>query len=111
MLRLFVRCMVLAAVPHLCCHTASALGNTNFFDLKGDQHVGGMWKHVDLTDLRFAEPPPGVYPEPTVPGFPTLPDSYTVYYGFDQYLVQFKDKLQRGYGLFGRASVSDQQRD
>ncbi len=81
--------------------------NTNFFDLKGDQHVGGMWKHVDLTDLSFAEPPPGVYPEPTVPGFPTLPDSYTVYYGFDQYLVQFKDKPQRGYGLFGRASISD----
>ena len=81
--------------------------NTNFFDRKGDHHVGGMWKHVDLTDLSFAEPPPGVYPEPTVPGFPTLPDSYTIYYGFDQYLVEFKDKLQRGYGLFGRASISD----
>ena len=80
---------------------------TDFFDLKGDHHVGGMWKHVDLTDLRFAEPPPGVYPEPTVPGFPTLPDSYTIYYGFDQYLVQFNDKQQRGYGLFGRASISD----
>lgn len=81
--------------------------NTNFFDRKGDHHVGGMWKHVDLTDLRFAEPPPGVYPEPTVPGFPTLPDSFTIYYGFDQYLVEFGDKQQRGYGLFGRASVSD----
>ena len=81
--------------------------NTNFFDRQGDHHVGGMWKHVDLTDLSFAEPPPGVYPEPTVPGFPTLPDSYTIYYGFDQYLVQFNDKQQRGYGLFGRASISD----
>ena len=81
--------------------------NTDFFDKKGTQHVGAMWKHVDLTDLSFAEPPPGVYPEPTVPGFPTLPDSYTVYYGFDQYLVEFRDKPGRGYGLFGRASVSD----
>ena len=81
--------------------------NTNFFDKKGDHHIGGMWKHVDLTDLSFAEPPPGVYPQPTVPGFPTLPDSYTIYYGFDQYLVQFDDKQQRGYGLFGRASISD----
>ena len=80
---------------------------TNFFGLNGDHHVGGMWKHVDLTDLSFAEPPPGVYPEPTVPGFPTLPDSFTVYYGFDQYLVQFADDPERGYGLFGRASVSD----
>ncbi len=81
--------------------------NTNFFGLPGDQHVGGMWKHVDLTDLSFAEPPPGVYPEPTVPGFPTLSDSYTIYTGFDQYLVQFSDKPKRGYGLFGRASISD----
>ncbi|MBA4015564.1 MAG: hypothetical protein C0483_00030 [Pirellula sp.] len=80
---------------------------TNFFGLNGDHHVGGMWKHVDLTDLSFAEPPPGVYPEPTVPGFPTLPDSFTVYYGFDQYLVQFADDPERGYGLFGRASISD----
>lgn len=90
--------------------------NSNFLGLPGDQHVGGMWKHVDLTDLRFAEPPPGEYPEPTVPGFPTRPDSYTIYYGFDQYLVQYSGNAQnsknakapkRGWGLFGRASVSD----
>jgi porin len=80
---------------------------TNFLGMKGSQHVGGMWKHVDLTDLTFAEPPPGVYPEPTVPGFPTISDSYTLYYGFDQYLVQFDDQEGRGYGLFGRASISD----
>ncbi len=80
---------------------------TNFFDMPGDQHVGGIWKHVDLTDLRFNEPPPGVYPEPTVPGFPTLDDSWTVYYGFDQYLVQYAGKDNKGWGLFGRASISD----
>lgn len=83
--------------------------NTNFFGRSGDHHVGGMWKHVDLTDLRFNEPPPGVYPEPTVPGFPTLSDSWTIYYGFDQYLVEFSDdpKARKGWGLFGRASISD----
>ncbi len=81
--------------------------NTRFFDRKGEQHVGGMWKHVDLTDLRFNEPPPGVYPEPTVPGFPTLSDSWTLYYGFDQYLVEFAGDSDRGWGLFGRASISD----
>ncbi len=80
---------------------------TKFFDKQGDQHVGALWKHVELTDLKFAEPPPGVYPEPTVPGFPTLSDSYTIYYGFDQYLVEFADKPDRGWGLFGRASISD----
>lgn len=77
------------------------------FELPGDVHVGGMWKHVDLTDLRFSEPPPGVYPEPTVPGFPTLSDSWTIYSGFDQYLVKFSAPGQRGWGLFGRASISD----
>lgn len=80
---------------------------TNFFGKQGDQHVGAIWKHVELTDLSFAEPPPGVYPEPTVPGFPTLNDSYTIYYGFDQYLVQYTDQPGRGFGLFGRASISD----
>ncbi len=80
---------------------------TNFLGKQGDQHVGAVWKHVALTDLSFAEPPPGVYPEPVVPGFPTLNDSYTIYYGFDQYLVQFSDQPGRGYGLFGRASISD----
>ncbi|MFO1040418.1 MAG: carbohydrate porin [Planctomycetaceae bacterium] len=80
---------------------------TRFFDKQGDQHIGALWKHVELTDLSFAEPPPGVYPEPTVPGFPTISDSYTLYYGFDQYLVEFADKPDHGFGLFARASISD----
>jgi porin len=79
---------------------------TNFFGMKGDQHIGGMWKHVDLNNLAFTEPPPGVYPQPTSAA-PTLPDSYTIYYGFDQYLVEFAEPNQRGWGLFGRASISD----
>ena len=78
-----------------------------FFDLPGEQHVGGIWKHVDLTNLRFNEPPPGVYPEPVVPGFPTLPNSWTIYHGFDQHFVQFDKDSTRGWGLFGRASLSD----
>lgn len=80
---------------------------TRFFDLPGEHHVGGMWKHVNLTDLRFNEPPPGQYPEPVVPGFPTLSDSYTIYYGFDQFVVQYSEKPQKGWGVFGRASISD----
>jgi porin len=80
---------------------------TQFFDLPGEQHVGGMWKHVALTDLKFEEPPPGVYPQPTVLGFPTLDDSFTIYYGFDQYLVQYAGEQGKGFGLFGRASISD----
>lgn len=81
--------------------------NTNFFGMRGEHHVGGIWKHVDLTDLRFNEPPPGQYPQPTVPNFPTKPDSWTTYYGFDQYLVEYGGDGQKGWGLFGRASISD----
>lgn len=80
--------------------------DTQYARLPGEFHLGGVWKHVPLTDLRFAEPPPGVYPEPTVPGFPTLEDSYTIYCGFDQYLVRFPE-YDRGWGMFGRASISD----
>lgn len=80
---------------------------TNFFNLPGEQHVGGLWKHVQLTDLRFNEPPPGVYPEPTVPGFPTLNDSYTIYYGMDQYFQVYDQESKRGWGMFARASISD----
>jgi porin len=71
---------------------------TNFLGMKGHQHVGGLWKHVELTDLSFAEPPPSVYPSPVVPGFATISDSYTIHDGFDQYLVQFADNPERGYG-------------
>lgn len=60
-----------------------------------------------MTDLRFSEPPPGVYPETRVPGFPTLGDSYTIYYGFDQYVRVYSEDTKRGWGLFGRASISD----
>ena len=66
-----------------------------------------MWKHLDQTDLRFNEPPPGEYPNTVVPGFPTLSDAYTIYVGADQYFVQFADNPERGYGIFTRASISD----
>ncbi|WP_168164173.1 carbohydrate porin [Pirellula sp. SH-Sr6A] len=81
--------------------------NTGAFDRPGDVHVGGMWKKVDLTDLQFNEPPPGVYPQPVVPGFQTKSDSWTLYSGFDQYLKQFEAGERKGWGLFGRASISD----
>lgn len=80
---------------------------TNFLDLPGQQHVGGLWKHLALTNLAFDEPPPGVYPYQALPGTPTLNDSYTIYYGFDQYLRVYSEETKRGWGLFGRASISD----
>ena len=81
--------------------------NSNFFDLPGEHHFGGIWKHHPLNNIAFTPPPPGVYPEPVNPGSPTLPDSYTLYYGGDQYLVNYGGNKKRGWGLFARASVSD----
>lgn len=51
--------------------------------------------------------PPEQYPEPTVPLCPTKPDSWTMCYGFDQYLVEYGGDSQKGWGVFGRASISD----
>lgn len=80
---------------------------SRFFDRPGEQHIGGIWKHVALTDLRIGESTPGVYPEVAVPLLPTLSDSYTFYCGMDQYLVTYSDDSNRGWGVFGRASLSD----
>ena len=80
---------------------------TNVFCKPGEHHVGAVWKHTDLPDLRIDEPPPGQYPYPNIPGVPTKSDSYTVYYGFDQYLSLYSNEPQRGWGLFGRAAIAD----
>ena len=80
---------------------------TYFFSLPGHHHVVCLWNHLDLTILAFDEPPPGQYPYQSVAGSPTLRDSYTIYYGFDQYLQVYCEETKRGWGLFGRASISD----
>lgn len=80
--------------------------NTTFFGLPGDQHVGAMWKHFDQANLSVLLAPPSQYPEPTA-GSATINNAYTVYYGFDQFLVNYADDPKKGWGLFGRASVSD----
>ncbi len=80
---------------------------TNAFSKPGEIHVGGMWKHVELSNLAFNEPPPGTYPYQPVTGSPTIGDSYTIYSGFDQYLQVYSEGSKRGWGVFGRASISD----
>jgi porin len=80
---------------------------TNFLRKPGEHHVGGVWKHVDLPDLASSASLPGQFPSGTTIGLGTKPDSYTIYYGFDQYLRIFSNEPRRGWGLFGRASISD----
>lgn len=82
--------------------------NTNLFNKPGEHHFGGIWKHVALPDLEFSATPPGQYPYPQArPGVARIKDSYTIYYGFDQYVKLYSNEPRRGWGLFGRASISD----
>ncbi len=88
--------------------------DTDFFDMPGEQHAGAFYKNYDELDLRFTTVPPEYpYPPapPGTPPFATLPDSYAIFYGFDQYLVTYGPPDARGntegWGLFGRASIAD----
>ena len=80
---------------------------TNFFELPGQQHLGAIWKHDQQTDLRFAFQVPGGTYAMTGTKSPTLWNSYTIYHGFDQYIVRFSQKPDRGWGLFSRAAITD----
>jgi len=79
---------------------------TKFFNLPGQQHVGGVWKHRELIDLRF-NLDPTFNPLTEKPRFTTLNDSYTIYGGFDQYFQVYNSDSKKGWGMFGRASISD----
>jgi porin len=81
--------------------------NTNFFGLPGDQHVGGVWKRYDQQNLNSLLVPPPDYPGTGGASSQTLSQGYTVFYGFDQFVVQYSDDEERGWGFFGRASLSD----
>ena len=80
---------------------------TRFLDLPGQHHLGGVWKHEAQDDLRFSF----LLPTGTsgLPGAatPVLWNSYTLYYGSDQYLFRFTENPDRGWGLFCRAAITD----
>lgn len=80
---------------------------TNFFGLPGDQHVGGVWKRFDQQNLNSLLSPPPEYPATGGSSSQTLSQGYTVFYGFDQFVVRYADDEERGWGFFGRASLSD----
>jgi porin len=80
---------------------------TNFFGLPGDQHAGAIWKRFDQRNLNSLLSPPPQYPLTENSSSPTLSQGYTVFYGFDQFVVRYSDDEERGWGFFGRASLSD----
>jgi porin len=87
---------------------------TDFFGKPGEHHVGGFYKNVDQLDLTFTPLPP-TYPEPPAPpGTPALltrPETYALFYGFDQYVTTYGPPDARGntegWGVFGRAGIAD----
>ncbi len=81
--------------------------NTKCFGLPGEHHIGALRKHVDLIDLRFDAERQASTLAQRPPNNRTKPDSYTIYYGSDQYLQIYLNEPKRGRGLFGRASISD----
>lgn len=88
--------------------------DTNFFGLPGEQHVGGFYKNADQIDLTFTPLPPTYPYAPAPPAFQSRSESYTLFYGFDQYLVTYGGPDKRGnsegWGFFGRASIADDAR-
>ena len=83
------------------------LMNTNLCCKPGKYRVGGIWKHADRPDLRFTVDPPAYPNLPTRADVATRDDGYTLYFNFDQYVGVYSDEPRRGWGLFGRASISD----
>ena len=63
--------------------------------------------HADLPDLRFTLDRPTYPQQPLRNSLATIDDSYTLYYNFDQYVKVYSDSPRRGWGFFGRLSISD----
>jgi porin len=88
--------------------------DTDFFSKPGEVHVGGFYKNADELDLGFTTVPPEYPYPPAPPGtspFLTLPETYAIFTGFDQYMVTYGPPDARGntegWGLFGRAGIAD----
>lgn len=78
--------------------------------LPGHQTVGGIWKGFDQPNLKVLLQPPGVVFPETQGESATKSDAWTIYYSFDQHLQVYSKESygeERGWGLFGRASLSD----
>ena len=80
------------------------------WNLPGHQTVGGIWKGYDQPDLRGFLEPPGQFSDEETTRTVTKSDAWTIYYGFDQHLHIYSRQTygqERGWGIFGRASLSD----
>lgn len=83
--------------------TAEARIPTQFFGKPGHQVFGGAWSSKDFVSL-------GQDPRFILGDVPIARRSGTwgLYYNFDQYLVTSAKDPKRGWGVFGRAGIGDQ---
>jgi porin len=77
---------------------------THLFDLPGHQLLGGTWSSRDYVALDQD-------PRIVLPGTPINQQSgsWSLYGNFDQYLVTYDEQQSRGWGVFGRAGLADEQ--
>jgi len=73
---------------------------TSFFGMPGHQLIGGTWSNRDVPDLSRLLIAPGT-------PIATASDSWSLYWNFDHYLVTDPCDESRGWGIFGRAAVAD----
>lgn len=81
--------------------------NTNFRGRPGRHRIGGFWIHTDQPDLRLTIDRPTFPLRPIRGSLNTIDDAFTLFYNFDQYVQVYDDSPRRGWGWFGRMSISD----
>lgn len=85
--------------------------DTNFFDMPGEHHAGFWYKNVKQIDLTFTPLPPSYPYSQASPGLASKSDTYSLFYGFDQYVSMYGPPDARGksegWGVFGRAGIAD----
>lgn len=77
---------------------------TRFFDRPGHQLFAGTWSSRDFVAL--GQDPRVVFPDVPIAA---AEGSWSLYWNFDQYLVVDPCDPRRGWGVFGRAGVADEQ--
>jgi porin len=82
--------------------TAEARVPTNFFERPGHQLVGGTWSGRNFVAL--GQDPRIILPEAPIA---EQSDSWSLYWNADQYIVVDEVDPLRGWGLFARAGVGD----
>jgi porin len=84
--------------------TAEGRFRSDFFGRPGHHLFGGAWGNREFVSLD--QNPRFLIPGGSVP-ITRQDNSWAIYYTFDQYLVVDQDDPAKGWGVFGRAAITD----